>query len=526
MTSRNRVAELAFTAARSHADPFGEVMLDAMVTDPQGVTRRVPCFWAGGSVWKLRYASPLPGEHTVVTECSEAGDAGLHGQRTTIAISERVELNPLYAHGPVQVSDDRRYLRHADGTPFFWLGDTWWMALCARLRFPEEFGALIADRVAKGFSVIQIVAGLYPDMPAFDPRGANEAGLPWTDDYGSIRPEYFDRADERLTALIEAGLMPCLVGAWGYFIGWMGIAKLQAHWRYLIARYAAYPLVWCVAGESNLPYYLAEGFPYDDRAAVTAWTEVARYVRDTDPWRRPLSIHPTGLGRLSSRGAIDDDALLDFDMLQTGHGNRDVLAPTVDTLTWSREQTPTMPVLNSEVAYEQLNGFITTDTQRLMFWASLLSGACGHTYGANGIWQCNAPGRPHGPSPHGGNYGETPWNEAMAYPGSGQLGWAKRLLCGWPWWRFEPHPEWAELLGEPLDSHDRAYCAGLASVVRVIYAPSRRPLRLADLPGTWRAVAYDPASGAATALGEVTEGSLLEPPAGDTPDWLVALSRG
>ncbi|MBI5833981.1 MAG: DUF4038 domain-containing protein [Armatimonadetes bacterium] len=523
MTSLNRVAERAFISTVAYTDPFGEVTLDALVTDPAGVTRRVPAFWAGGDAWKVRYASPLAGEHTLVTACSDPANAGLHAQTATITVSEAAERSPLYAHGPLTVTGDQRHFEHADGTPFFWLGDTWWMGLCGRLRWPEEFGQLAADRLAKGFSVVQIVAGLYPDMPAFDPRGANEAGFPWTEGFGTIRPEYFDRVDERLAYLIDVGLMPCLVGAWGYFVGWMGVHRLKAHWRYLLARYAAYPMVWCVAGESNLPYYLAEGFPYDDRAAVTQWTDVARYIRAIDPWQRPLSIHPTGLGRLSSRGAIDDESLIEFDMLQTGHGNREVLAPTVDTLLWSLGQSPTMPVLNSEVAYEGLMGTITTDTQRLMFWASVLSGACGHTYGANGIWQCNRAGQPHGASPHGGNYGVTPWEEAMAYPGSGQLGWAKGLLCGYDWWRFESHPEWAELTGEPSDSHDRAYCAGLADQVRFIYAPSRRALRPAALSGEWRATAYDPATGQATPLGAVVDGQVCEPPAGEAPDWLLVL---
>ena len=72
------------------------------------------------------------------------------------------------------------------------------MGLCERLKWPDEFRTLAEDRREKGFTVIQIVAGLYPDMPAFDPRGKNEAGFPWTENYGSIRPEYFDRADERM----------------------------------------------------------------------------------------------------------------------------------------------------------------------------------------------------------------------------------------------------------------------------------------------------------------------------------------
>jgi hypothetical protein len=33
---------------------------------------------------------------------------------------------PFERHGPLRVSDNRRYLTHADGTPFLWLADTAW----------------------------------------------------------------------------------------------------------------------------------------------------------------------------------------------------------------------------------------------------------------------------------------------------------------------------------------------------------------------------------------------------------------
>src|SRR5436305_2997197 len=100
------------------------------------------------------------------------------------------------------------------------------MGLSKRLVWPQEFKTLAADRRKKGFNVVQIVAGLYPDMPPFDPRGANEAGLPWegaaagpsaTPTFTRIRPEYFDAADLRLRYLVDQGISPCIVGAWGYF---------------------------------------------------------------------------------------------------------------------------------------------------------------------------------------------------------------------------------------------------------------------------------------------------------------------
>jgi hypothetical protein len=127
------------------------------------------------------------------------------------------------------------------------------MGLCARLKWPEDFQSLAADRKAKGFNVIQIVAGLYPDMPAFDERGANEAGFPWEQAYRRIRPEYFDAADRRIFYLVEQGLVPCVVGAWGYHLPWLGEDKMKQHWRYLVARWGALPVVWCAAGEGTMP---------------------------------------------------------------------------------------------------------------------------------------------------------------------------------------------------------------------------------------------------------------------------------
>jgi hypothetical protein len=82
-----------------------------------------------------------------------------------------------------------------------------------------------------------------------------------------------------------------------------------------------------------------------------------------------------------------------------------------------------------------------------MFWLCMTNGAAGHTYGANGIWQCNRRGQPHGPSPTAGSpptgYGVIPWDDAMNLPGSGQVGFGKKLFEQFCWQQFEPHPEWA-----------------------------------------------------------------------------------
>jgi len=450
-TQANVMVELSFAAKQAHADPFNELTLDVVFTDPVGTEWKVPAFWDGGANWKVRYASSTVGIHRWRSACSDAADAGLNGVEGTVEVSAYTGSNPLYRHGPVRVAGDQRHFEYADGTPFFWLGDTWWMGLCHRLHWPEEFQKLTADRKEKGFNVIQIVAGLYPDMHPFDPRGANEAGFPWEKEYARIRPEYFDAADARLKHLVEQGMTPCIVGAWGYFLPWMGVEKMKAHWRNLIARYGAMPVVWCAGGEANLPWYLAKGFPYDDREQVHGWTEVLRSIRATDPFRRPLTIHPTAIHFYTARHATDDAGLLDFDMLQTPHGQKEAVPVAVKAVRDSMAAAPRMPVIDGEASYEMLGDHLPTQWTRAMFWLCVMNGTKGHTYGANGIWQCNRKGEPHGPSPTAGSpktgYGVISWDEAMVLPGSAQLGMGKRFLESLPWTKLEPMPEsvaWAE----------------------------------------------------------------------------------
>jgi Protein of unknown function (DUF4038)/Domain of unknown function (DUF5060) len=527
----NRVTELTFTAEQEHADPFNSIDVDVTFTSPSSKVVRVPAFWAGGKTWRVRYASPEIGVHTYVTTCTDADDKGVEKVGGRVQVTPYNGENPLYRHGPVRVAADRRHFEHADGTPFFWLGDTWWMGLCQRLRFPDEFHTLAADRKTKGFTVVQIVAGLYPDMPAFDPRGKNEAGFPWTEDYGQIRPEYFDQADKRLGHLVDQGLDPCVVMAWGYHLPWTGVEKMKKHVRYVMARYGALPVVWCMAGEVNLPYYLAKGFPRGGEKQTADWEGVIKYARGINGFDRLITVHPTGIEPLSGRLLFHDQTLLDFDMLQTGHGKREVLRPTIRTLRNSYAARPVMPVVNGEVSYEALLGTIPAEIPRLMFWTSMLSGAAGHTYGANGIWQLNRRDQPYGKSPHGGTYGPIPWDEAMRLPGSGQLGLAKAFLMRFPWQQFEPHPEWAAWASETRagDEFEVPYTAGIAKKVRITYAPSPRPVKCLKLDPkrSYTARTFDPVSGGRMDLGTVhpdATGSVsVPPPQGTKTDWVLML---
>src|SRR3954469_10612907 len=459
------MVEITFEARGEPAE------LDVVFTEPGGDQVKVPAFWAGGRSWKVRYSSPIVGMHKYSAEGGEG----------VVEVEPYRGENPLYLHGPLRGDKTKRYLEHIDGTPFLWMGDTWWMGLSKRLVWPDEFKTLAADRKKKGFNLVQIVARLYPDMPACDERGANENGFPWEKDYARIRPEYFDAADQRIFYLVDQGIVPCVVGAWGYHLPWLGVEKMKEHQRYVYARWGALPIVWCAAGELNLPYYLSPDFPNKGEKQTAEWEKVLAYARSINAFDRPITSHPTGVGHLSMRGALSDPALIDFDMIQTPHGQMEAVGPSVEAVRFSQAAKPILPTVNAEPSYEMLFDKTPPEVVRRIFWVCWASGVKGYTYGANGIWQVNRRGEPYGKSPHGGNYGKIAWDEAMNLAGSTQVSLGKKLLSEYEWWKFEPivnGAEWAD--GAAAEKYAVPYAFGDENV-RFVYVPSRRPIALKNL---------------------------------------------
>jgi len=68
-----------------------------------------------------------------------------------------------FAHGALKVSENDRFLVHADGTPFFYLGDTAW-ELFHRLD-REEADRYLEHRAANGYTVIQAWTGSTRRIP-------------------------------------------------------------------------------------------------------------------------------------------------------------------------------------------------------------------------------------------------------------------------------------------------------------------------------------------------------------------------
>jgi hypothetical protein len=513
--AQHQVAEIRLGAERLD-DEY--LTADVLFEDPEKRRRLVPAFLSGGE-WRVRYASDVVGEHRYFAKLS---NGRLLERPEGVVNVVRRDGRGVLDKGPLRVASGRRHLEHSDGSPFLWLADTWWHGLTRRVSH-AEFGDLAETRAAQGFSVIQLVAGLYPEAAPFGQEGMSNSGWVWRDNFAGPNLDWFDEADARITMLVDSGLMPCIVGGWAYYLRLMEISQTLRHWREMIARWGAHPVVWCLVGEPVGLNYDEHTAGIEDQyhevstaedtykalAAICARRDpavaeqlkrlnsVARGVRKLEPFGRPITIHSVPSQRPWE--FLDDEDLVDFWLLQTGHGGANSIEPSVNAVIDAQAHEPRKPVINGEACYEGIAGSSWQEIQRFLFWSHMLSGTGGHSYGAHGLWGFNTEeytGGYSGRAPH--------WKEAAALPGATQVGRGKSLLDDLPWSEFESHSEWID---PHQDKRDRClpYAAGIADRIRLFYIPATalvrnhfalQIIRLRKLGAKeWRARLIDPRTG-------------------------------
>ncbi|TNF73206.1 MAG: DUF4038 domain-containing protein [Bacteroidetes bacterium] len=475
------VFEYSLKTTKKYNNPFTDVEVN-VVFEHEDKRWVVPAFWEGDNKWSVRFAPSFTGEFSYYPESSDTANPDFNRKEQRFNVIPYKGDNPLLQHGFLHISENKRFFEHADGTPFLWLGDTWWKNLCKRMTW-EGFQELTADRKAKGFNVVQIVCGPYPDENMMEERWENEGGMPYEKiDFSVMNPKYYEYADRRIKHLVDNGIVPVIVGGWGRPQGGgqstlvqVGLEGFKRHWRNIIARYGAYPVIWMVGGEVKDVY--------------GPWSELAEYLKVTDPYKHMLCYHAPG----NPRKELEDNSMFDFDMLAIGHNGMETVNRTFDLMRFCFEASPKRPVLCGEACYE---GHMQTNfqyIQRFMFWSFMLSGAAGHSYGAAGIWHAGVEGDPGHTGYWGQEYDWTTWKEGMNYPGSTQLGIGKRLLEKYPWSNFKPHPEWVE---------EGCFAAGIPGEIRIVYLPRRDiynwsgpAVKNLDPSVNWHVYYFDPATG-------------------------------
>lgn len=537
----NTVLEIVFGLPGLPSKPFLSVDVDCRIKAADGTVTVIPAFWKGEDTWAFRFASSSTGgfSYAIAPVALPDGSSAVFHIAGSFEVVESVSENPFMKHGPVCMAEGNRYLQHTDGTPFFVLADSWWHGMSARLPF-EDFCFLVKDRRGKGFNSIQFAITNPCDVGEFDPRVANEGGHPWLPEYADINPEYFDFTDRRFMHLIEQGFLPGMVGTWGYYIGFMGIENTKKLWRYLYARYAAFPCILVLCGESKLPWYQSKNWGADGSRQAEQWTEVIRSLRNLNTFGRPVAIHPGPdiWNQDASYPPLTDMELVDFYYGMGGHGavnEWENLSVCINNMNDYRASFPGRAAMVGECLFEgMMGGGCGPKMQRALFWLSVLNGAPGHCYGADALWQMNSRNDLFGDTTSLGRaWGNFPWEEACHWGGSTMVAVGKKIIECFEWWRFERHPEWVDPAVETEKGYGHvAAAAGIPGELRLIYISRRgmkTTLKHLDPSVNYKVSYIDPLTGnnypCHTECRPDANGNWVYPQGPISQDWLLLIEE-
>lgn len=344
-------------------------------------------------------------------------------------------------NGPLVVSEEHRYLKHTNGKPFFWLGDTGWL-MPQRLNRDEVDYYLKCCHEA-GINVVQIQTlntvpsfNVYgqASMPGerFDFKDADKPGV-----YG-----YWNHMDYIVKTAERYGIYIGMVCVWGGNVKHGKVTENDArvYGQFLAERYKNSPnIVWIIGGDLR------------GDIGTKVWNALADAIKTVDKTHL-MTFHPRG--RTVSSIWFNNASWLDFNMFQSGHrrygqGRGETDSPIKDNeeednwrfVDYSLRQTPLKPVLDGEPGYEDIPQGLhdpkeprwqASDVRRYAYW-SVFAGSCGHTYGNNSVMQFYRPG--YTPA-----YAATmPWYDALKNPGFLQMKYLKRLMLSFPY--FERIPD-------------------------------------------------------------------------------------
>ena len=329
-----------------------------------------------------------------------------------------------WEYGTLSVSDDKQFFQNGD-TPFFWLGDTAWLAFCGLTR--EEIDLYLENRAQKGFNVIQItVAHKWPvetldGKKAFLDEDMTKPNLE-TNGFWELVDHTVKKAEELGLYL---GLLPCWSGM--YKQKHLTEENVEKYIEFLAGRYKDAPnIIWITGGDCKG----SDGFDF--------WSLMGRKLKQVNP-DKLVTFHP--FGRTVTSDYFPDSEWIDFYMFQSGHRRYDQksLKKWDDSATmgyyygedtWRyldrvRESGNIKPTLDGEPSYEHIPQGLHDplqpfwqdyDVRRFAYW-SVLAGAAGFTFGHSSIMQFY-PG--DGTEP--GAYGATiNWKDAIHSPGGDNM---------------------------------------------------------------------------------------------------------
>ena len=466
--------EWTFISAADYDDPFQEAELQALFHAPSGREHRVYGFWDGGTTWRLRFTPDEKGEWSYNTVCSDEHNSGLHDQRGEFRSGDPQGDTVFSKHGPVRLSKNRHHFVHTDGTPFFWLADTAWNG--PLLSEEEEWRHYLKERVRQGFTGVMWVATQWLAAPQGDREGRRAFE---GHERISLDLDFFRRLEGKHDAIINVGLLSVPVLLWtavwnrpedspGNVLPEDQAVRLA---RYMVARWGADPVAWCLPGDGDYQGEHAE-----------RWRRIGRAVFSNIS-HAPVTLHPNAQQWI---GNFKNEPWLDFIGYQSGHGDSDEwnawLLSGPPAKGWRDE--PSHPVVNLEppyenhLAYHSKEPFDAHKVRRALYWSLLNAPTAGVTYGGHGVWGWDDGSAP--PTAHPNTGTPLPWREALNMPAAEEVKHLYELFTSIQWWTLLPAPELlAEQPGEGNTSRFVTASRSAKGGVAVLYLPTETPVRVA-----------------------------------------------
>lgn len=437
------------------------------------------------------------------------------------------------AEGALAVSENGRFIVDKDGEPFFWLGDTGWLAPARLTR--EEVDKYLDDRQEKGFNVIQIsvVHGLaavnaYGDSALVNKSTASPRVTEGSDPADSAQYDYWDHVDYIVNKAAENDLYVAIVPVWGNNVRSGNVSREEAgeYARFLGNRYQdQLNVIWLNGGDT---------FGND---STETWKIMGKTLDELNP-EHLITFHPRG--RTMSSTWFHDEPWMDFNMFQSGHRTyeQDTAASEhrFGEDNWRYVENDynkenVMPTIDGEPSYEGIPQGLhdpeepfweDKDVRRYGYW-SVFSGAAGYTYGHNAVMQM------HKETTEMGAFGNTRhWEDALDDPGARQMQYLKELMLSRPYLVRVPDQS---LIAEQGERYD--YQVGTrGDDYAFIYTYNGRNIKVnmgriegEEVLASW----FDPRSGEITEIGAFpnTDVAEFDPPgeAEDGNDWVLILDK-
>jgi hypothetical protein len=509
-----RMVEIPLTSARVHTDPFSTVTVTAIFNHGKVEITR-PAFWDGENRWKIRFAPPAIGDWRFQTICSDPQDTGLQGQQGVIHAAPYKGSLLIFKHGFLKSSPDHRYFTYADGTPFFYLGDTHWEAMHERFNTSNapgcasQFKCEVDKRVSQGFTVYQsewMAGGLpNPNEPVYDwDNGITDPDMPG-----------FQNADRKFQYLTDHGLVVANAMNWRGLIPKYSDDYLKKLGRYWAARYGAFPVLWTMGQETDGIY------PDDPPNLDEKWQVVAQALSENDEYHQPLSAHMCNSGTVTASTSLWRQKPYHTWYAAQVQGDPLPISCALDF--W--DSTPTKPSILYEPPYE--NFWTDEAGERIRAYVAFLSGFYGFGYGVAGVWDDNytcEPVRDSGTTydPHC-----KLWYDGLNRPSGDQMTLFRRFFTSLEWWKLKPRfasAEWRMFLHP---SEARMASDEWKTYAAIFYNKTTDTglLKRMNKYTTYNARWYNPRTGKYTLIGRDvspnTAGEWNVPPKPDQSDWIL-----